>query len=103
MKSDVEFSQKFKKLADDSIDQITSYFDSDGKDQALEKKANAARSVLSSWARHEQTISAREATNFMMARELAQDKDQLEKYIKLSMPSSPLVKALPEASEKKIN
>ncbi len=69
--------------------------DHTGKDIA---EAKIASGIVSSWVRNKQTDSALQATNFMMARELAQDRQQLETYIRLTNPQSALVKALPPAA-----
>lgn len=68
---------------------------SDGQDSALRNKAKLALGYLGVVAKREQTASARDATNFMMARELADDKEQLERYIRATMPSSRIIKELP--------
>lgn len=59
-------------------------------------EAKIASGILSSWVRNRQTESAREATSFMIARELARDREQLEEYVRLTNPQSPIVKALPK-------
>ena len=58
-------------------------------------KARVAASALSAWSRYKQTESARESTFLLLARELAENKEQLRKYVKIAMPNAPIVKALP--------
>lgn len=63
------------------------------KDKVLAVKA--AQVSLSNYTRHEQTQGARDATTFMMARELAQNPDELAHYMRVAMPSSNVTKAIP--------
>lgn len=60
-------------------------------------EARVATSVLNSWVRLEQARGAREATTFMIARELAQDREQLQEYVNRALPSSPFAKIAIEA------
>lgn len=87
---------RFSKLAEQAMNELQKFFrmkDATTKDVGV---ARVATSVLSAWTRQQQTKSATDATKFMVARELAQDKDQLAEYIRLTMPDYPLVKVLPE-------
>ena len=82
-------------LAKQAISKLREFFnqeDHTGKDIGA---ARIATAVLSSWTRHAQTKSAEKATMFMVARELAQDKEQLAEYVRLTMPNLGLIKALP--------
>lgn len=65
-------------------------------DQQKTKIASAriAATVLSSCTRFEQVRRASDAMNFMMARELASDQGQLQRYMALTMPESRVTKAL---------
>lgn len=84
-------------LAEQAISKLKKFFNQDdhtGKDIGA---ARIATAVLSSWTRHAQTKSAEKATMFMVARELASDKEQLAEYVRLTMPDLGLIKALPEA------
>jgi hypothetical protein len=56
--------------------------------------ARLASSVLSTWSRLKTAERAQEAVYFNMARELANDQNQLKEYIRASMPDVPLVKVL---------
>lgn len=88
--------EKLGSLAEKAISSLTQFFgqeDHTGKDIGA---ARIATAVLSSWTRHAQTKSAEKATMFMVARELASDKEQLTKYVRLTMPDLGLIKALPE-------
>lgn len=93
--SDTE--KKLSNLADQAISTLTKFFrqgDHTGKDVGV---ARVATSVLSAWTRQQQTKSAEKATMFMVARELASDKEQLAEYVRLTMPDLGLIKALPPA------
>lgn len=86
---------EFDQLATLSMGALKEFLQS--KDHGKEDIAAArvASSVLASWSRHKQTEGAREATLFMMARELAKDQDELQQYIAIAAPASPFAKALP--------
>lgn len=62
-------------------------------------KAKVAASSLSAWTRAKATESAREGNFLLLARELAEDKKQFQKFIKLGMPNAPIVKALPRGKD----
>lgn len=85
---------RFSNLAAQAMKELQKFF---GRKEATSKDIGVARvatSVLSAWTRQQQTKSAADTTKFMVARELASDKDQLAEYIRLTMPDYPLVKAL---------
>jgi len=89
--------KKLAGLADQAIDTLHIFFRQDdrtGKDIGV---ARVATAVLSAWTRQQQTKSAEKATMFMVARELASDKQQLADYVRLTMPDLNIVKALPAA------
>lgn len=89
--------KKLGSLAEQAISSLREFFNQGehtGKDIG---SARIATAVLSSWTRHAQTKSAEKATMFMVARELASDKEQLAEYVRLTMPDLGLTKALPEA------
>ena len=54
-------------------------------------EARIAATVLSSCTRFHQVARARDAMNFLMARELADDDGRLQKYMRLTMPESPVI------------
>jgi len=86
-------------LALKAMEKISDFFkesNHDGKDFAVVRVGTA---VLGAWARNQQTRSAEKATMFMVARELATDKEQLRKYIGLTMPESGVLTSIPEAIE----
>lgn len=58
------------------------------------KEAKIAVSVVSAYTRDKQTEGAREALQFMMARSLTSNKDELARYIKVALPSAPIRAAL---------
>jgi hypothetical protein len=57
--------------------------------------ARIASSVLATDAKVKQSAGAADALSFMIARELASDKTQLEGFLTAAMPSAPIVRALP--------
>lgn len=56
------------------------------------QRARIASSVLSTVVRHEATESARVKTMINLARQLAEDKEQLRQYIRISMPDIKMLK-----------
>jgi len=88
--------KKLGGLAEQAISKLKDFFNQEehtGKDIG---SARIATAVLSSWTRHAQTKSAEKATMFMVARELASNKEQLADYVRLTMPDLGLTKALPK-------
>lgn len=76
---------------------LEEFFDSGAEvDTKAIGRARVASSVLSTWARERATQSATETRQVLMARELAENKEQLERYLKAAMPGAPVVKAIPE-------
>ena len=59
-------------------------------------KARVITSLISAYARLKQAEGAQQATTFMMARELANDKQELRAYIAATMPDHAVIKALKE-------
>ena len=59
-------------------------------------KARVAASALSAWTRNRQTESAKETNFLILARELATNKDEFAKFVRVGMPNAPIIRALPE-------
>ena len=57
--------------------------------------ARVASSVLATDARTKQAAGAADALSFMIARELADDKTQLKRFLEAAMPAAPIVRVLP--------
>lgn len=93
------FEERFSQLRDKSIDIMWEYLTSDGSDKGLREREQSARQVLSNFTRHEATKSQREQTNLLTARSLAQNPEQLAEYVRLTMPHSPILKALPSKTD----
>lgn len=87
-------SKKLEELGELAIDHLAEYFRG-GADNENEKAARIAASTFSTYARLKQVEGAREAVRFTMARELAHDGDKLAEYMRITMPESPVTKALP--------
>lgn len=94
-----DFEEKFAKLRDKAIDTVWQFLNSDGSDTGLHKLEQSARQALSNWTRNEATKSNREQTNLLTARSLAQSPEQLAEYVRLTMPHSPILKALPSKTD----
>ena len=83
-------------LTEEAIAELRSFFRERSEKAEDISRARVAATVLSAFTRHEQTQSAQVATTFMMARELADNSEQLAEYLRVAMPSAPVVKALPK-------
>ena len=68
------------------LDSISEYLKTTKEDDFLRHKAKIGISVLSSFARLNQTERAKDATQFLVLKHLAKDENEMEKYIKSSMP-----------------
>lgn len=88
---------EFGALSRKAMKQLGEFFNEGEHTSKSIAAARVATAILSSWTRDHQTRSAEKATMFMVARELASDKNQLAEYIRITMPDLELVKALPEA------
>lgn len=93
----VNTEDKFAGLANEAMTNLSRFFHKKEHTTKDVGVARVATAVLSSWTRQQQTRSAEKATMFMVARELATDKDQLAEYVRLTMPDLSIVKALPVA------
>ena len=62
-------------------------------------KARVAASALSAWTRNKATESAQQSNFLVLARELAVNKAEFRKFVKIAMPNAPIVKALPRGKE----
>lgn len=96
-----QFSDLLGQASEISTKTLIEYLKSSEPDEngTLTKKARVASSVLASRIRWEQTTSSREKTVIGLARSLARDRDQLAEYVKITMPDSNIVKALPKPSK----
>lgn len=94
--NDIKIDSQLKELALTSIDKLRDFITNPTADKDTLAAVKAAQVSLSSYTRHEQTQSARDATSFMMARELAHNPDELAHYMKVAMPSSAVTKAIPQ-------
>ena len=63
-------------------------------------KARVAASALSAWTRNRATDSAKETNFLILARELAENKDQFRKFVRVGMPHHQILKALPDGKGK---
>ncbi len=88
--------QKLGSLADQAINNLGKFFNRKERTSQDIGVARVATSVLSAWTRQQQTKSAERTTMFMLARELATDRDQLAEYVRLTMPDASIVKLLPQ-------
>ena len=88
--------QAMRRLKLASIDQLLQFFQQPDKGRDAIAVARVAAASLSSSTRDEQTNNARRTLDWNMARDLARDKEQLEAYVRVSMPTAPIVRALPQ-------
>jgi hypothetical protein len=85
---------KLEQLGDLAADHLIAYLQGGGDDEG-ERAARIATSTFATYARLKQVDSAREAVRFTMARELSADDSKLRDYMRITMPDSPITKALP--------
>jgi len=86
-KTESEYEQKqWAALLSESHKALLEYFKTGALDPDAHSRARIATSVLSSVTKHEQTQSAREATAVLVARELANNKEEFAQYLKVSTP-----------------
>jgi len=78
--------QKWDQLFKESSSIILGYLKAENDDTVDLKKVRVANSVLSSYTKHEQTNSAREQTAVIVARQLADNKEDFLKYLEMSSP-----------------
>lgn len=77
---------KLDELVNLSLNVLEKFLAQENPTDADNKKARAAQSLLSTYSRLEQTTSAREATRFLVARELSENKEELARFLKASTP-----------------
>ena len=82
-------------LRRDAIGALQEFFRKKEATASDMNRAKVAASTLSSVTRWKQTENAQQSLAFSMARELARDKSQLEEYVRVSMPTAPIARALP--------
>lgn len=90
---------RLTKLAEQAMATLSGFFSEKEHTGREIGSARIATAIISAWTRQAQTRSAEKTTMFMVARELASDREQLADYIRLTMPDLPLVKALSEPKE----
>lgn len=88
--------QEIDELAKQAVDTLKGYFEDTEPDKHDETRAKIAASVFSTAVRMKQTQGARDALTWGIASTLL-DKQRLAEYVRVSMPNTPLAKALPEA------
>ena len=64
-------------------------------------RARISASTFSGWTRLRQSETANEGNMLLLARELAEDKAQFRKFIRLGMPNAPILRALPTVRKEK--
>jgi hypothetical protein len=88
-------TEKLSALADTSIEVLRQFISGTGEISEDElHRAKYASVALGAWAKFEQSSGARDALSFAMSRELASNPEELQRYVTVSMPHMPLVKAL---------
>mgnify|MGYP001612065160 CR=1 FL=1 len=83
---------QWETLLQESTAALHAFFSAETSDPQSIAKARVATSVLASYTRHEATESAREGTRLIIARQLAEDREQFAYYLRVSMPHLALPK-----------
>lgn len=91
----------YEALRSASTRTLLTYFNGKDDSKEMQERAARAQAVLASVTRREATKNARDALTFAMVRSLSTDRAQLEKYINVTMPAHPIVKALPMETKAK--
>lgn len=86
-------SEDMSEVARESISSILKFLKHPSPGKMDLAKAKVAGGTLASYTRAQQTESALKATEFMIARDIAKDRDELRRYIKLTAPAHPMLKA----------
>lgn len=84
--SPATLTQTWEKLFRESVSSILRFFETGEDDKKAIAKARIATSVLSSCTRHEATVSAREQTAVVIARQLASNKKEFREYLRMAEP-----------------
>jgi len=87
---------KLVQLETESSEALLRFFKAEDLSPSMIGAAKIAASAFSTCARRRATATAEKALGYQMARDLASDKDRLAEYVAVSMPSAPIVKALPK-------
>ena len=69
-------------------------FGAAGQDKGQQTDARIAVAALSAWTRMQQTRGAGRALDYQMARDLAADKNELRRYMEVSLPDHGLVRLI---------
>lgn len=80
----------FDEVAQLAIKRLKNFLQAEEVSEQALSGARVAASVLSAYTRYQQTDSAREATRFMMARELAQNPEDFRRYLAVACPQVPV-------------
>jgi hypothetical protein len=86
-------------FASEAIAFLRDYFAQGGaaalaKDSRVQTDARIAVAAIATWTRSAQTRGASRALDYQMARDLAENKDELRRYVEITFPGHGLVKAL---------
>lgn len=93
------FDQKeFDLLAHDAIHALRKFITMPDPTSLTIGSARVSASALASWSRNQQSLTSRESNLLMLARELAEDKQEFRKFVKFGMPNAPIVQALSKRS-----
>ena len=84
--AEVDSATRFQELFNEASKALLEYFRGGIEDPQANTKARIATSVISSYTRHEATESAKEQTRVLVARQLATNREEFERYIQLAMP-----------------
>jgi hypothetical protein len=78
-------------VAEEAVKNLTRFFQSDIQHTDKDMKvARIAGTVLSSWARAHSARGSQQALHFQMARELAGNRETLQRYVRFAFPDSAL-------------
>src|SRR5688572_30439535 len=94
--------QKAGDVADLSLAVIERFLKDDSEDELTVRalaRIKYASTMISAFAKLEQTNGARQALSFAMARELSDNPEEFRRYVTVSMPEHPMTKVLPSGEK----
>ncbi len=93
-------TNKLEEVGNEALETLSLFLRGDTSEEKFIPGARIASSVISTIAKIKQTESARDATNVLVARELASNPEDFKKYISVAMPNSPFKKLIESKPEK---
>lgn len=95
MANALTIEEEMQRVEKASLELILKVLRTDNVPDEMLERTRIGQAAFSAIQRRRQSDSAREATNFQMARALSENRDELAAYIRITSPDIAIVKALP--------